>query len=286
VSAHIDLHLHSTASDGRLDPESLVRHAQACGLRMMALTDHDTTAGLSAAAAAAAGLGMAFVPGIELSADWRGRCIHVLGLAIDPCAAGLERGILRLAAERERRAVEIARRLDAAGAPGTEALRRIREQTRLPTRTHFARVLSELGSARSMAEAFDRYLGHGRPAAVKSDWPALAEALAWILEAGGVAVLAHPLRYKLSGGARRELAREFKALGGAAAEVVCGGASPAQVEQAASLVLRTGLAGSVGSDFHDPAIPWNQPGRLAKLPVAVQPVWASAVFPQASAERA
>jgi len=286
VNAHIDLHLHSTASDGRLDPESLVRHAQACGLRMMALTDHDTTAGLSAAAAAAAGLGMAFVPGIELSADWRGRCIHVLGLAIDPSAAGLERGILRLAAERERRAVEIARRLDAAGAPGTEALRRIREETRLPTRTHFARALSELGSARSMAEAFDRYLGHGRPAAVKSDWPALAEALAWILEAGGVAVLAHPLRYKLSGGARRELAREFKALGGAAAEVVCGGASPAQVEQAASLVLRTGLAGSVGSDFHDPAIPWNQPGRLAKLPVAVQPVWASAVFPQASAERA
>jgi predicted metal-dependent phosphoesterase TrpH len=286
VNAHIDLHLHSTASDGRLDPESLVRHAHACGLRMMALTDHDTTAGLPAAAAAAAGLGMDFVPGIELSADWRGRCIHVLGLAIDPRAAGLERGVLRLAGERERRAVEIARRLDAAGAPGTEALRRIREQTRLPTRTHFARILSELGYARSMAEAFDRYLGHGRPAAVKSDWPALAEALAWILDAGGVAVLAHPLRYKLSGGARRELAREFKALGGAAAEVVCGGASPAQIEQAASLVLRTGLAGSVGSDFHDPAIPWNQPGRLAKLPVAVQPVWASAVFPQASAERA
>jgi predicted metal-dependent phosphoesterase TrpH len=286
VNAHIDLHLHSTASDGRLDPESLVRHAQDCGVRMMALTDHDTTAGLSAAAAAAAGLGMAFVPGIELSADWRGRCIHVLGLAIDPCATGLERGILRLAGERERRAVEIARRLDAAGAPGTEALRRIREQTGLPTRTHFARMLSELGFAHSMAEAFERYLGHGRPAAVKSDWPALAEALAWILDAGGVAVLAHPLRYKLSGGARRELAREFKALGGAAAEVVCGGASPAQIEQAASLVLRTGLAGSVGSDFHDPAIPWNQPGRLAKLPVAVQPVWASAAFPQASAERA
>jgi predicted metal-dependent phosphoesterase TrpH len=286
VSAHIDLHLHSTASDGRLDPEALVRHAQDCGVRMLALTDHDTMAGLPAAAAAAAALGVAFVPGIELSTGWRGRCIHVLGLAIDPAAAGLGRGVLRLAGERERRAVEIARRLDAAGAPGTEALRQIRDQTQLPTRTHFARALSELGAARSMAEAFERFLGQGRPAAVKSDWPALAEAVSWILAAGGVAVLAHPLRYKLSAGARRELAREFKTLGGAAAEVVCGGASPAQIEQAASLVLRTGLAGSAGSDFHDPAIPWNQPGRLAKLPVAVQPVWASAVFPQASAERA
>ena len=220
MNAHIDLHLHSTASDGRLDPESLVRHAHDLRLRMMALTDHDTTAGLSAAAAAAAGLGMAFVPGIELSADWRGRCIHVLGLAIDPCAAGLERGVVRLAGERERRAVEIARRLDAAGAPGTEALRRIREQTRLPTRTHFARTLSELGFARSMAEAFDRYLGHGRPAAVKSDWPALAEALAWILDAGGVAVLAHPLqvqalrRRKARAGARVQDARRRGRRGG------------------------------------------------------------------------
>jgi predicted metal-dependent phosphoesterase TrpH len=286
VSSPIDLHLHSTASDGRLDPQALVRHAHDCGVRTMALTDHDTTAGVGAAAAAAAVLGINFIPGIELSCDWRGRCIHVLGLAIDPSAGGLERGILRLADERERRAVEIARRLDAAGAPGTEALRRVRDQTHLPTRTHFARVLSELGAARSMAEAFDRYLGLGRPAAVRSDWPALAEAVSWILAAGGIAVMAHPLRYKLSAGARRELAREFKTLGGAAAEVVCGGASPAQVEQAASLVVRTGLAGSVGSDFHDPAIPWNQPGRLAKLPVAVPPVWANAAFPMASAERA
>jgi predicted metal-dependent phosphoesterase TrpH len=283
VSSAIDLHLHSTASDGKLDPAALVRHAHACGVRTLALTDHDSAAGVDAAAAEAALLGMHFIPGIELSSDWRGRCIHVLGLGIDPGAAGLGRGVLRLAEERERRAVEIARRLDAAGAPGTESLRRIREQAGLPTRTHFARLLSELGAARSMAEAFDRYLGHGRPAAVKSLWPALAEAVSWILGAGGIAVLAHPLRYKFSAGARRELAREFKALGGAAAEVVCGGASPAQVEQAASLVLRTGLAGSVGSDFHDPDIPWNQPGRLAKLPVAVQPVWAGAAFPGDSA---
>jgi predicted metal-dependent phosphoesterase TrpH len=286
MSAGIDLHLHSTASDGRLEPAALVQYVHAGGVRMMALTDHDTTAGLQDAASAAAALDMCFVAGIELSADWRGRTVHVLGLAIDPTAAGLSLGVRRLGGERERRAIEIARRLDRAGAPGTEALRRIREQAALPTRTHFARSLAELGTVRSLAEAFERYLGHGRPAAVRSAWPAMAEALSWILAAGGVAVLAHPLRYKLSAGARRELAREFKDLGGAAAEVVCGGAGPAQVEQAASLALRSGLAGSVGSDFHDPVIPWNRPGRLAKLPSPVRPVWACAEFPQGLAETA
>jgi hypothetical protein len=275
----IDLHLHSTASDGRLDPAALVRHAQSCGVRLMSLTDHDTTAGLAAAAAAAAGLGVAFVPGVEVSVDWRGRGVHVLGLAIDPESAGLRRGLGGIAALRELRATEIARRLDAAGAPGSEVLARIRRETSLPTRTHFARTLSELGAVRSLAEAFDLYLGHGRPAAVKSAWPAMAEAVSWIVSAGGLAVLAHPLRYTLSGGARRELAREFKAAGGAGCEVVCGGASAAQVEQAASLAARTGLAGSVGSDFHDPAIPWNPPGRLAKLPRTVGPVWAHPSFP-------
>lgn len=282
----LDFHLHSTASDGRLDPAALVAHAGACGVRAMALTDHDTTEGLAAAAAAAAGLGIAFVPGVEVSADWRGRSVHVLGLGIDPGAEVLDRGMVRQAAERERRAREIARRLDAAGAPGSAALQRVRESTSNPTRTHFARALSELGAAFSLAEAFDRYLGRGRPAAVRSLWPDMSEAVCWIRAAGGVAVLAHPLRYTLSGGARRELCREFREAGGLALEVVCGGSSAAQVEQAASLALRTGLAGSVGSDFHDPAVPWNPPGRLAKLPRAVQAVWTNPAFPLALREMA
>jgi predicted metal-dependent phosphoesterase TrpH len=282
----IDLHLHSTASDGRLDPGPLVMHAGACGVRILALTDHDTTAGLDAAGAAAAAIGLAFVPGVEISADWRGRSIHVLGLAIDPSERALAAGLRGLAAERERRAGEIARRLDAAGAPGREALVRIRGLSELPTRTHFARALSELGAVRSLAEAFDLYLGRGRPAAVPSRWPAMAEAVAWIRAAGGVAVLAHPLRYPLSPGARRELCREFGQAGGRGLEVVCGGGSAAQVDQAVSLAQRTGLAGSVGSDFHDPAIPWNPPGRLAKLPGAVPAVWTEPSFSLALPEPA
>ena len=282
----IDLHMHSTASDGRLDPAALAAHARACGVQVMALTDHDTTAGLAAAAAAAEALGMTFIPGVEISADWRGRSVHVLGLGIDPGGGTLTRGMQQLARERERRATEIARRLDAAGAPGTAVLERVRGLTGNPTRTHFARALSEMGAVFSLAEAFDRYLGRGRPAAVRSQWPAMADAVSWIRAAGGIAVLAHPLRYLLSGGARRELCREFQQAGGIGIEVVCGGGSATQQEQAASLALRTGLAGSVGSDFHDPAIPWNRPGRLAKLPAAVPAVWTDPTFPLALRETA
>lgn len=275
----VDLHLHSQASDGRLEPGELVRHAHRCGVRLMSLTDHDTTAGLAAAAAAARDLGMAFVPGIELSADWRGRTVHVLGLGIDPDAPDLCQGVLRLAAERERRAGRIARRLDAAGAPGSEVVAYVQGSAPMVTRTHIARRLAELGVVRSVDEAFDRYLGRGRPAAVRSAWPALAEALAWVQAAGGIAALAHPMRYTLSAGARRGLAGEFRDLGGRAIEVACGGGSAAHLQQAASLAQRFGLCGSVGSDFHDPAVPWNPPGRLAKLPASVRPVWAEAEFP-------
>jgi predicted metal-dependent phosphoesterase TrpH len=282
----VDLHTHSTASDGRLPPARVVEHAAAGGVRLVALTDHDTTAGLEEARSEAARLGLAFVPGIELSAEWRGRSIHVLGLLIDPAAPALVRGVRNLAVERERRAVEIARRLDRAGVPGGDALERTRGWSDLPTRTHFARALCELGAVRSMAEAFDRYLARGRPAEVRSRWPAMAEALAWVVAAGGTAVLAHPLRYPLSGGQRRELAREFREAGGRAIEVACGGGSAAQVEQAASLALRTGLAGSVGSDFHDPDVPWNQPGRLAKLPASIRPVWNDTGFPAVPARAA
>jgi predicted metal-dependent phosphoesterase TrpH len=131
-----------------------------------------------------------------------------------------------------------------------------------------------LGAAPNLDAAFTRWLGQRGRAYVPAGWPTLAEVTAAIVAAGGAPVLAHPLRYTLSAGQRRRLAQEFKAAGGAALEVVVGGHAAAQVEAATGLALRTGLAGSIGSDFHDPAFPWNLPGRLAKLPEAVAPVWA------------
>jgi len=276
----VDLHLHSTASDGMLSPAALVAYAASCGVRLMALTDHDTAAGLDEADAAARQLGVALVAGVELSVAWRGRTLHILGLAIDPRAALLIRGLDRLQALREARAEGIARRLTAAGAPGQEALAAVRAATRQPTRTHFARALVALGVTRDLGTAFDRWLARGRPGHVATEWPSLEEATGWVAAAGGRAVIAHPMRYPLSAGARRELCAEFAAAGGCAIEVVTGGGGIRDRDQSVSLAVRSGLAGSVGSDFHDPANPWNPPGRLAKLPGSVRSVWSDPPFPE------
>lgn len=274
ADARVDLHLHSTASDGVLAPAALVAHVAACGVRLFALTDHDTVDGLDEAAAAARAHALEFVTGTELSARWRGRTVHVVGLGIDPAAPVLAAALALRAAARASRAERIRDRLDRAGAPGTAAYARlVAAGTRIPTRTHFARALVELGAAPDPGRAFERWLGRGQPANVPADWPDVAEAVAAIAAAGGHAVLAHPLRYTLSAGARRELATAFRAAGGTALEIAIGGASPQQVETATGLALRAGLEGSVGSDCHDPALPWHRPGRLAKLPSAVVPVW-------------
>ena len=280
----VDLHLHSTASDGMLSPAALVAHVAARGVRLMALTDHDTVAGVAEAAEAARALGIGFVPGVEISVSWRGRSLHLLGLAVDPQAPVLVRGLAGQVSLREERADRIAERLEAKGAPGRTALASLRARGVLPTRMHFARELVALGVAPDPGTAFDRWLGRGKPGHVRAAWPELAAATAWIAAAGGKAAIAHPMRYPLSAGARRELCAEFAAGGGDAIEVVTGGGSPQHREQAISLAVRSGLAGSVGSDFHDPAIPWNPPGRLAKLPGSVRPVWQGHPFPDFAAD--
>ena len=280
LASPIDLHLHSTASDGRLAPRELVALLAQRGVKVFALTDHDTVAGLPEAAAAASEHGLHLLCGTELSAEWLGRTIHVVGLGIDPNHAVLQAMLERLAGCRAARASLIAARLDRAGAPGAAALTHALQAVEgaapalaRVTRTHLARALVELGAAPNLDAAFTRWLGQRGRAYVPAGWPPLAEVTAAIVAAGGAPVLAHPLRYTLSSGQRRRLAQEFKAAGGAALEVVVGGHAATQVEAATGLALRSGLAGSIGSDFHDPAFPWNLPGRLAKLPEAVAPVW-------------
>lgn len=272
--SEIDLHLHSTASDGMLDPAALVAYVAGHGVRLMALTDHDTVAGVEAAAAAAREHGIGFVAGVELSVTWRGRGLHVLGLAIDPDAPALARGLEIERRSRELRAERIADSLEAAGQGGRAALAAIRASGSLPTRTHFARALVAAGAAADPGKAFDHWLKRGKPGYVPGDWPELAEVTGWIVASGGKAVIAHPMRYPLSAGQRRDLCAEFAAAGGQAIEVITGGGSVRDREQAIALAVRSGLEGSVGSDFHDPAIPWNPPGRLAKLPTSIRPVWA------------
>jgi 3',5'-nucleoside bisphosphate phosphatase len=272
---NIDLHTHSTCSDGSLTPAELVAHAAAAGVQVMALTDHDTVAGLEQAERRGADLGLRLVPGVEISANWRAQGIHVLGLWVDPCSPRL-RSMLDSQAERRRiRMRQMCARLGKLHLPCDELLAAVEAQPGLPTRTHLARALLAGGHVAKLEHAFRKYLGPGKPAHVAADWPAVETAVEWILSAGGVAALAHPLRYRLSAGARRSLLESFAAAGGGALEVVSGGNGGDQAAALAQMAVRHGLTGSIGSDFHNPQVSWNPLGRLAKLPDSVTPVWRS-----------
>ena len=272
---NIDLHTHSDCSDGSLTPADLIARAAAAGVEVLALTDHDTVAGLGEAARSAVLHGLRLVPGVEISAGWRSQAIHVLGLWIDPSGAELC-GALDAQGERRRaRMRKICARLGKLGLPGAELLAAVEAHPGVPTRAHLANALVASGHVRRADEAFRKYLGAGRSAHFAAEWPALEEVVALIRAAGGVAVLAHPGRYSLSAGARRRLLADFAAAGGAALEVVTGANGAQHAEGLAALALQYGFTGSVGSDFHNPHLTWNPLGRSLKLPDCVTPVWRS-----------
>jgi predicted metal-dependent phosphoesterase TrpH len=269
----IDLHTHSCCSDGTLAPAELVELAAGRGVRMLALTDHDCIAGCEAAAAACHARDIHFVPGVELSCRWRERVIHVVGLGIDTRQPQLRAHCEQIGRLRRERIGCIASQLSATGLPG-QHLAAAALAAPSPTRTHLARALYAQGFATSVAQAFERYLRRERPEHGTTPWPELPAAVQCIVQAGGLAVLAHPHRYGLSAGGSRELAGQFKAAGGAGIEVSLAGMGPADGERAASLARRFTLAGSIGSDFHEPGLPWRPLGRFAKLPEAVVPITA------------
>lgn len=277
TNLHADLHLHSNASDGTLAPADLVAHAARHGVQMMALTDHDTTDGCAAAAAACAEHGVKFIAGCELSTTWRGQAVHVIGLwpgaAPQDSADPLQQHMAGVRQRRRERIVEIGARLSRrARLDGAALADQVLERAAVPTRAHVARQLAASGHASDVQDAFDRYLGRGQPGHVPIEWPDLAATLASILAAGALPVLAHPHRYKLSAGALRSLLTEFRDGGGRAMEICIGGMARSDLDRLATLARRIGLAGSCGSDFHDPAVPWNPPGRFAKLPADIAPI--------------
>jgi predicted metal-dependent phosphoesterase TrpH len=252
-----------------------VARAAAAGVEVLALTDHDTVAGLPEAEHSAGAHGLRLVPGVEISASWRAQSIHVLGLWIDPASVEL-RGVLGMQAERRRaRMRKICARLEKLGLPGPQLLAAVEAQPGLPTRAHLANALVAGGHVDRADQAFRKYLGLGKPAHVATDWPALDVVVGWIRAAGGAAVLAHPARYALSAAARRHMLTDFVSAGGAGLEVVTGGNGAQHVEAVAALAVKYGLLGSVGSDFHDPQLTWNPLGRSLKLPDCVTPVWRS-----------
>lgn len=274
-----DLHSHSLASDGTLSPTELVTAAHVAGVDVLALTDHDTTDGIAAAREQAGGLGLQLISGVEISVSWHGHTIHVLGLNIDPACQVLLSGLNRLVTFRDWRAEEIGRRLARAGIEGAYDGARALARGRIVSRTHFAHFLVAAGHAASVRDIFKGYLVNNKPGYVQGEWAGLEEALGWIRAAGGLPVIAHPARYRLTATKLRRLIGEFRELGGVGLEVVSGSHSRDNVMTMAACARNQGLLASQGSDYHGPENPWVKLGQLRKLPAGCKPVWKSEQWP-------
>lgn len=216
---------------------------------------------------------MQLIPGIELSATWERKCLHIVGLDIDPDNPVLSAGIARQQNLRAERALKIARKLEKRHIPGAYEAVRKAAGAGMITRSHFADYLLETHHVSTHQEAFDRYLGQGRPAYVSTQWASLQEVIDWITASGGVAVLAHPLRYHLSASSLNRALCEFKQAGGQGIEVVTGCSSDEDIRHSHRLAEKFELKASQGSDFHTPKNQWVELGRMANLPEGSRPIW-------------
>lgn len=271
----IDLHCHSTVSDGALTPTQLVELAAANGCTMLALTDHDHTGGIAQARAAAQQYGLRLISGVEVSVTWRGRTLHIVGLDFDETHAGLQTLLARLRSGRIERVREMADKLAKKGMEGVfDGAMALAANPEMVSRTHVAEFMLAQGWIRNKQQAFSRYIGEGKCAYVRHDWADLAETVDAIKAAGGLAVVAHPMRYDMSATARRNLFAEFKSLGGDAIEVHSGRCQPNDRLNYAMLAQRFDLMASVGSDFHRAGdYGGGVLGACPELPAMCRPVW-------------
>ena len=246
----VDFHTHSLASDGALTPLELVRRAKAAGVRQFALTDHDTTAGYLSVRHTSEADEVGLISGVELSCRWATTTVHVVGLNFDADASQIIVVVEQLTQAREERAEKIAMRLAGVGIDGAlEGAKAVANESQIG-RPHFATWMVEAGAVNSVTEAFDKYLGAGKIGDVKMFWPPLSDVVQAITQAGGVAILAHPLKYRLTGMKLRALINDFKAAGGGAIEVLNGRQPETDLKRLSQLAEGNGLMCSVGSDFH------------------------------------
>mgnify|MGYP002553907402 CR=1 FL=1 len=271
---NFDLHSHSRVSDGVLSPTELVERAHANGVRVLALTDHDEVGGITEAKEAAAKYGMQLVSGVEISITWAATSIHIVGLHVDENDPVLIDMLRRNRSGRTERAKRMGERLDRLGIPGAyEGALKYVTNPNLISRKHFARFLVESGTCPTISNAFEKYLRDGGPAYVPHQWATLTEAMEWILNSGGIAIVAHPGRYPLKDVALHAFLDEFKQLGGTGIEAVTGSHSPDQYLEFSHLAKRYGLQVSAGSDFHAPGESPVDVGCLPDFPCPVDPVW-------------
>lgn len=269
-----DLHCHSTVSDGTLSPEDLAARASGNGVQLWALTDHDEISGQHRAAAAAKAQGMRYLTGTEISVTFIGQTVHIVGLGFDADDIQLREGLRRTRGGREERAMEMSEGLAKVGIQGAyEGALKFVGNPELISRTHFARFLVESGVCKETSEVFRKYLTEGKPGFVPHRWASLKDAVGWITGAGGMAIIAHPARYKFTPNEEFALFTEFKALGGQGVEVVTGSHTVAEYATYADTAREFGLAASRGSDFHSPDESHTELGTLPFLPANLTPVW-------------
>ena len=269
-----DLHSHSNISDGTLTPEALAARAHANGVELWALTDHDELAGQARARDSALGLGMDYLTGTEISVSFAGETVHIVGLGFDANDAALNAGLAATRSGRRARALAMAAGLAQVGISGAfEGALRYVSNPALISRTHFARYLVESGVCPDTHSVFRRYLTEGHPGYVPHQWARLSDAVRWIKEAGGIAVIAHPGRYRFSPTAEYALFTEFIAHGGQGVEVMTGSHSAAEHLRYADTAIEFSLLASRGSDFHSPGESRTELGSLPDLPGRLTPVW-------------
>jgi 3',5'-nucleoside bisphosphate phosphatase len=269
-----DLHCHSVISDGTLTPEALAQRAFSNGVHLWALTDHDELGGQERARIAASELGIEYLSGVEISVSWMGQTVHIVGLGIDANHLGILEGLRMTREGRNNRAKQMSDQLLHAGIAGAyEGALQFAGNPDLIARTHFARFLVEQGICKDTSQVFKNYLVEGKPGYVPHLWATLDDAVSWIKAAGGVAVIAHPGRYKLNAMQMDALYQHFKELGGLAIEVITGSHSPDQYQQYGDIAQQYGFMASRGSDFHDPGESYIDLGNLPHLPDHLTPVW-------------
>ncbi len=279
LATHIlnaDLHCHSVVSDGTLTPEALASRAKVNGVELWSLTDHDEVGGQHRAMAAAAEVGLPYLTGTEVSVTFAHVTVHIVGLGFDPDQAELAQGLYDTRNGRDQRAKDMADQLARVGIAGAfEGALKYAGNPELISRSHFARYLVEAGVCADVSEVFRRFLTEGKPGFVPHRWARLADAVRWIRDAGGMAVIAHPARYDLTPTVEYALFSEFKAHGGQGVEVVTGSHSPSEYPKYADLAIEFGLAASRGSDFHSPSESHCDLGALPFLEGRLTPVWES-----------
>lgn len=269
-----DLHCHSVVSDGTLTPEVLAARAKANGVELWALTDHDEISGQARAMAAAKAQGMHYLTGTEISVTFAGQTVHIIGLGFDHEDVGLQQGLLKTRGGRSERAQEMSQGLAKVGIKGCyEGALKYVGNPELISRTHFARYLVESGVCADTHEVFRNYLTDGKPGFVPHRWASLKEAVQWITEAQGIAVIAHPGRYNFTPNEEYAFFTEFKNHGGQGVEVVTGSHTTAEYVEYADMAKEFDLLASRGSDFHSPKESRIDLGTLPWLPGQLTPVW-------------